>query len=875
MKVSDSILAFLRAKYDERCGKDLLDFYFQHGTDLETQVNVAAGQGTPVPGKKSTFTDGLNDWWSIRIPKKADNEPEWKEYELKWPIELHADAIGSTGWNWQTKRSLYCGFDFDAIAGHAKGVGVTDDKLEEVKQAAMALPYVTVRRSTGGAGIHLYVFFEGEGLPTANHTEHAALARCVLGLMSAEAGFNFAAQIDACGGNMWFWSKKSTHENQGLALLKAGEPFRTDKLPPNWRDHVEVVTRKRSKVRVGGVDDKQFDTFEALASAHRVVPLGDDHKAHIDAIAKKGFTAIWIPDHNLLQTHTMGFKRLMMENKDEFELVGLYDTNSPGTDGVTVNCFAFPGDFGSWKIYRFGQGINEARTWEQDGQGWTTCWFNRKPNLKVAARALGGRDTKNGGFEFDTLKQAAEVVAALGEPIEVEPELARRKAVVNKTKDGRLTIEVPKTTEDAKTIGNWNSTDRKGSWTQIFDCPVEPNNSGEETTSDHKIRALKTPAGERAGWAVKEDRGEWSRTGAGDAKMVIQSFGNSKTEAELIMGVAIRKAWQLVSLPFQSEYPGDRQWNFNAPQLAFLPAEGEHSHWDRVLNHLGQSLTPALENLDWARAGNIRTGGDYLRAWYSLIIRDPYCRLPYLFFYGPENCGKSTSWVGFSQLVTQGVVKADRALTSQSDFNGELVGAIVCVVEEKDLSKTPGVSEKIKDSITSPVLAIREMRTNTYQIPNTTHWIQCSNKSEACIVPVGDTRITVFEVQPIAHEIPSDDLIPILRAEAPAFLKTLLDLPLPPVVTRLRLPMVETAAKRKCQAAAAKDDLIERICEKLPMGFKGTCTELVKKLGIADDPRTFGRRLSRLKKKMAAKGLHYRAGKKGDDREVELSWGNA
>jgi hypothetical protein len=31
----------------------------------------------------------------------------------------------------------------------------------------------------------------------------ASLARCVLGLMSAETGFDFAADIDVCGGIMW------------------------------------------------------------------------------------------------------------------------------------------------------------------------------------------------------------------------------------------------------------------------------------------------------------------------------------------------------------------------------------------------------------------------------------------------------------------------------------------------------------------------------------------------------------------------------------------------------------------------------------------------------------------------------------------------
>lgn len=60
-----------------------------------------------------------------------------------------------------------------------------------------------VRRSTGGGGIHLYVYSADDGISTDNHTEHAALARCVLGMMSSGTGFDFASQIDACGHVTW------------------------------------------------------------------------------------------------------------------------------------------------------------------------------------------------------------------------------------------------------------------------------------------------------------------------------------------------------------------------------------------------------------------------------------------------------------------------------------------------------------------------------------------------------------------------------------------------------------------------------------------------------------------------------------------------
>ena len=57
-----------------------------------------------------------------------------------------------------------------------------------------------VRRSTGGSGLHLRTYLDS--IPCENHTVHAALARAILGMMSSECNFDFASQIDCCGGVM-------------------------------------------------------------------------------------------------------------------------------------------------------------------------------------------------------------------------------------------------------------------------------------------------------------------------------------------------------------------------------------------------------------------------------------------------------------------------------------------------------------------------------------------------------------------------------------------------------------------------------------------------------------------------------------------------
>jgi hypothetical protein len=307
---------------------------------------------------------------------------------------------------------------------------------------------------------------------------------------------------------------------------------------------------------------------------------------------------------------------------------------------------------------------------------------------------------------------------------------------------------------------------------------------------DDKVRCLKTPEGKDAGWRIKDKQLHWIEKKADGVKRILQSYGNSKPDAEAIMGTCDDSPWQLVALPFKSEYPGGREWNLSAPQLRYAPAphggDNFHPTWDLMLNHLGKELDSDLANLDWARQCNIRTGADYLTAWYAAIFRDPRCRLPYLFYFGPENTGKSSYWEAFELLVTGGVVKADRSLTSRSDFNGELAGAILCVVEERDISRTEGAIEKIKDAVTGLHLSIRALYKPPYSIPNTTHWCQTANTLKALMVPPGSTRITVVYVNPFqpGEEIAKDELHARLKAEAPAFMRTLIDFQLPHVKSR-------------------------------------------------------------------------------------------
>ena len=145
-------------------------------------------------------------------------------------------------------------------------------------------------------------------------------------------------------------------------------------------------------------------------------------------------------------------------------------------------------------------------------------------------------------------------------------------------------------------------------------------------------------------------------------------------------------------------------------QSLMTTKQPKHPHWDKVLNHIGQDLNAPLRDSPWAQKAGIRTGAQYLRAWIACLIKYPFSPLPYLFLYGPENSGKSIFHEAIALLMTKGCVPADRALTSTSDFNGELANCILAVVEEKDISKAKGALNKIKEWVTARNISIRKMR---------------------------------------------------------------------------------------------------------------------------------------------------------------------
>jgi hypothetical protein len=775
---------------------------------MEVQVNVAQDNGEHVEGdyqgkRWHGWSDGLTTWKPFRIPFKANSDPEYTDSEVKFDLAEHCDSIGMTGWDWANRCSRWVAFDFDAIVGHSEKhtKKLSSEELDAVRKNAEAIEWVTIRKSTAGKGIHLYVFLDN--VPTKTHTEHAALGRAILGKLAALTGFDFMAKVDTCGGNMWVWARKMVGTD-GLKLIKPGTVL-TD-IPPNWRDHVKVVSGSRRKnlpqdIEAGG----QVDAFQDLVGQRAKIQLDDEHKKLITYLKDTNALWWWDQDNHMLVTHTMYLKKAHAD----LGLRGVYETNSEGKDLNQQNCFATPMRRGAWAVRRFGQGVQEHESWTQDPSGWTKCFYNREADLQTAARAFGGLEDAKGNFNFREGEVAMKAAQLLGVHLNLSRHYLTRETKLKSHKDGRLVATVErKDTDRADEMPGWLP--EKDKWTRIYATQSQGAPEVEVGNYDDMIRHLVTDD-EDAGWMIKSD-GQWRHEPLTHCKIALSSMGLKTEEVTGVIGNAVMRAWKIVNKPFQPEYPGDREWNRGGAQFRFIPTLDtdnlSYPTWQSLLKHCGEGLNETVANNTWCKAAGLKTGSDYLRCWIASLFKEPTQPLPYLFFYSKEqNTGKSSFHEALTLLLTRGVVRSESALTSSGSFNGELEGAIVCVVEEIDLRQNKTAYNRIKDWVTSREISIHPKNGQPYMATNTTHWIQCSNDHQACPIFGTDTRITMVRVNPIPLEqlIPKKLFISRLEKEAPDFLADIMQIELPQSNDRLNLPALETQEKAIAQELSKSD----------------------------------------------------------------------
>jgi hypothetical protein len=793
MLQTEAIKKFLVAKTHQ----DLADLYTE---EMEVQVNAAQDGGTRVTKEYQgrqwhgwcSDQDPTQIWKSFRIPYKAKTNPEYTPKRMSWPLGQHAEGVGMTGWNWVQRKSLWVAYDFDSIANHEQGL--TAEELEELRTAAMAVDWVSVRKSTSGSGFHIYIFLNG--VQTQNHTEHAALGRAVLGMLSAKTGFDFHSKVDACGGNMWVWHRKMLGTD-GLKLIKTGSIL-TD-IPTNWEDHLEVVKGNRRKNLPRYVEVADVDDFEELCGTRPRIKLDDAHIRLHTFLDEIGAQWWWDQDHWMMVAHTADLKRA----HEELGFRGIFETIATGKErGADHNCYAFPMRRGGWSVRRYTPGVREHASWTQDGIGYTCCFYNQEPDLNTAARSNDGVETEQGGFVFTEAEVAVTVADALGAKVELPRWACSREAILkHHKKDGRLVVEIKRESEDnGGDMRGWKAD--KNWWKRIYNVKAVPSTEPEVGNYDELVRHLITQQGDDYGWVVNAGNG-WQTEPITHVKLSLKSLGFSDREISVILGNCVLRGWTLVNIPFDDEFPGDRRWNRNAAQLRYKPKLEEPFEcptWLSVMDHCGEGLTEEVKKHPWCQQHGILTGGEYLKLWVASLFQRPTDPLPYLFFFSEqENTGKSTFHEALSLLMTKGYVRADTALSSSAAFNGELENAVLCVVEEVNLSKSKDARNRMKDWVTAKFIPIHRKNQTPYHIPNTTHWVQCANDPTFCPIFPGDTRITMCYVSQLSEDklIAKGRLMQLLEKEASDFLGDIMSIELPRVDERLGVPVIETQVKKQ------------------------------------------------------------------------------
>lgn len=792
---------------------------------MECQCNVAQDGGQRVEGDYKGrqwhgWTDNVTTWKSFRIPWNAGSAPEYQDKPITFDIARHAEGIGMTGWDWEKRVSRWVAYDYDAITGHADShiKKLTDEQLIELEEAIQDVPWVTLRYSTSGKGRHLYVPIEP--IRIQNHTEHAALARAILGMLSGITGYDFVNRVDVVGGNMWVWHRKMQGTN-GLTLIK--EATTLLEAPANWKDHIAVVKGKRKRIIPEFIEQDSIELFDELSIQHQKVSLDSGHMRLLEWLRENHLQSWWDSDNHLLVTHTA----YLAKAHEELNFKGIFKTLATGSEyGVDHNCFLYPMRRGSWVCRRYSRGVAEAETWEQDARGWTRCYYNIDPDFDTVCRAYGGQLSDRSGYIFREAELAQHAMLKLGISMDMATFASSRHCTVKQIDDNKIAAYIERQENDSPDkMGNWIP-DKK-LWKKVFIASKirKVGTSDIEIQNfDDVLRHLVTEKGEYYGWYLKNDNESWNKEPFEHMKVVLEAMGSNVKEVKQILGACVLKSWRLTNRPFEPEYPEARMWNRDAAQFLYTPNYNDDRSfptWLKILNHIGQGLNDAINENEWCRSNGIITGADYLKVWIASLFQYPRQQLPYLFLYGEQNCGKSILHESLRLLLSRGVARADNAITNPQGFNGELEHSVLSVIEETDLStRKAEVYNRIKDWVTAREIPIHIKRMTPYTIPNTTHWIQVANNREYCPVFPGDSRIIVIEVPPLAIEeiIPKKHLEVLLQKEAPDFMGEMLKLEIPESNDRLNVPVIETAQKSSAQQSnmSTLDLFVHEHCHYVP-----------------------------------------------------------
>lgn len=774
----------------------------QWSTALETQIYVTPGTEEEAhPTKNNCWENGVHEWKQIRWPYNSGTNPNFEDFEPKFPLMDYVESIGTTWWDWEKMESVAVFFDFDSIIEH--DAGLSKKELQRIVEKLSSLGYVTIIRSTSGNGYHVLVFFlEGERPRTLNHNEHSLVAEVVLQKMSEDSGLDLRAKVDCFGKIGWIWSTRATDDNQGFAMIKQATHDLSKSEIADWTK----IPAKRMKMRpkIVAYDEKgqEIAGNNIVGFTDEVVVLDKDHKRILAALQETEFNFNHLPEHDLFHTHTSALKQV----HQRLGLKGPFQTLTSGSN--LCNCYIRPQNGGGFSVFRFGQGVIEHNLWDQTTPT-TWCSYNQAilPH-KVLMRMGAEFISEKRQYEFESKEELVEAANILRNKVPLKL-IDNREYALAITGRGMVIKCFCDKDDNPADCDRWKRV--SGYHKKVLSRLEEIDTDSILSHVDQVIRYVVRDREER-GWAHKTNAG-WIHCKEGTAKRTARVHIGSQ-ETELYLGTAQLNPWTQVNQPFDRENLEGRKWNLDSAQLAqrCSTEPGPHPHWDLMLNHIGQSWDEPLANDTEMQKYGICTGSDYLRAWIACMIRHPGIPLPYIFLVGPENSGKSLCHEVLRECITNGVIHGGNALTSTSGFNGEFEGKILIAVDETDLSQFPGFIPRLKAWVNSTYIQIHKKGYQPYDVPNRIKIMQSANTVEALPLPHGDTRVTIGAVPAFEGiEIPKlgdDGFIVRCVKELPNFLYTLGTMQLPPMTGRTRLPVITTAIKTEILEATKPTSLV-------------------------------------------------------------------
>lgn len=755
----------------------------RYTANLETQIMVKPGIEEVDQG---VWTGEGETWSNHRWPYRAGTAPEYTDKKITYDMAKRVQRIGSTWWDFVNCESVAVGLDIDATdSGHAEGTNQLDEfTLGTVVEKLSQLDYVTLLRSTGGKGVHAYVFFEeGKRPKTDNHNEHTQVALAVLEKIREDTGMDLVQQkiVDVKGVILWLWADTSDENHPGFSVIHEAIRDLTVDDVPDWAS----LSPKKNP------DKGNYQDCE----------LNAEHQEILDELSEVGYGFRWIPEFNMAHTHTLALKALWHKRKNEGRpLKGFFETTSSGS--TEINCYITPRPGGAFKVARFGNSVKEHESWfVKDEDSW--CFFNQQPDpMIVIGNYSLAHDMSSATIEREKLEEALQF-------LQVEDFTVPEKKTLQVTYDsstGNLTASCRYSEGDSIPSG-WTKNGKKITARIPIDGSQEARTQTYLDEIDEGFRFVIQPDNTVFGWFHKSNVG-WVEYPSSSQlnRTIAQQFG--KKAVDEVISMMQSNPWKLGNEPFQPEELPGRIWNYRAAMLVCEPCERPkpHPHFDKILNHLGTGLDEAVQAADWTGEWGIENGADYLRFWIASAIKYPFDHLPYLFFFGPQGCGKSIFIETLQMLFPRACGDVSSALTT--DFNGELRGLVFCYIEEKNLTGKGSAQkayEKIKEWTLAKYIQIHTKGKTPYMQPNTMKFVHMANQINSLRIDRDDTRVVAVDVPRLVNPIPKSIMFKKLEEEAPQIIRTLMTTNIPPAIERMRVPHLNTKAKMEIGESSMSD----------------------------------------------------------------------